>query len=1000
MKISAINFSIGYGSQIKKEQKQKTVQENVTNPMDLRSQFNDHLISFGARVDKGMNRFFYVNKDRMPERVRNLVEPMKNRELITPLDAQYYAYKNLEEAETVEDIKSAYPDERLFDNLKDVSQSKAKTGIIHTLNEMAELYPEGVLQTKDNMTVYLVKKIFLETKTIDEINKDLEEDLNEDFKVYYKGKNPDSPYIRTSTLNALGIKSPDSEYMQSLRYTRDGYSDLMGVKIKKGLNEFIASLTPEQRTARAVRSTREFENWWSMFTRDEKIEMIAKKEAEVEMLCAFKKDKRAEEKRLKEAGINIDSNNNNESPGQKAHTKVGSKELSRDELFKMWAGLNLKKFKESLSQAELDTFYLRLMANQFTRWKEMSAEERTDYISKMKAGAEPVRYSMIDAWNNSPEIIKALYLHLKENQVYKPADLLYSTEEFSQFQSKVMTEFWSNNPDFAQQLGDRINTSREKVEWAIKQGTFEALKQDINRNKNIRKKELEAYKKSLETPVEPKVMPQELDYKEEFRQAYNNNYLFSSIKKAIPKNYFDDVYGRGLDTLPERIVRLWSRHLSGDPSLTMDEILEARDFLASMDNSDKTITKCNNAFIAAMADSIYSATKNPVAYVLDPLKLKNVLYLLERGENPVVITLSDGSKRVFNVDSKHKRIDSARINHLYESYKRDLSPDELNDIVRYNFGFKVSGETEMERCIKGDALRIALLDYIRSYGRAINIIFSEKSAYPAEVKSAFAFKFFSEMPDSLKSNGVYSWYENDKCFVFDDTLRRTQAMFGDRFRFLPKDFVNSYFNELGSFLKLNSEDLGDVKMSISKIGRKRTNASETASVAVVPKSIIKNPYIKYQMLAMEQAMADVIFEAGNKNNDVYKICFEQLCDKLEIFSLVKKYPMNTSVPSPTVDLGKTELLLNKRINFTSIQHKYKAYMEQIDEWIDETEDLANPDYKELLYILNPEEGNGVKDFNTAERIATYFPDLSELDFSLGSDMPDFSIKFDQKNPKE
>ena len=56
-------------------------------------------------------------------------------------------------------------------------------------------------------------------------------------------------------------------------------------------------------------------------------------------------------------------------------------------------------------------------------------------------------------------------------------------------------------------------------------------------------------------------------------------------------------------------------------------------------------------------------------------------------------------------------------------------------------------------------------------------------------------------------------------------------------------------------------------------------------------------------------------------------------------------------------------------------------MKEIDEWIEETEELSHPDYQELLYILNPEEGNTTRDLNVAERMACYFPDLSELDFT-------------------
>ena len=57
---------------------------------------------------------------------------------------------------------------------------------------MLDLYGIGALRDNEDLTVYLVKKIFLESKTIDEINQDLENDLQEDFKVDFKSSNPDS----------------------------------------------------------------------------------------------------------------------------------------------------------------------------------------------------------------------------------------------------------------------------------------------------------------------------------------------------------------------------------------------------------------------------------------------------------------------------------------------------------------------------------------------------------------------------------------------------------------------------------------------------------------------------------------------------------------------------------------------------------------------------------------------------------------------------------------
>ena len=61
----------------KKQNKQQNTSPETQSPdsnFELRSQFNDHLISFGARVDKGLDRFYLTNKDRMPHPVRRYIE--------------------------------------------------------------------------------------------------------------------------------------------------------------------------------------------------------------------------------------------------------------------------------------------------------------------------------------------------------------------------------------------------------------------------------------------------------------------------------------------------------------------------------------------------------------------------------------------------------------------------------------------------------------------------------------------------------------------------------------------------------------------------------------------------------------------------------------------------------------------------------------------------------------------------------------------------------------
>ena len=203
---------------------EKENQQTVDYKVGLASKFNDHLVTFKGRVDKGLARFFEANKDVMPYTVRLYVQSLEDKSRLTPLEAQRRAFNKLETAETLADIKRDFPDEVLFENLINPKDSKARRGIINCINENQELLAlseQGVLKNNENFTIYLLKKVFLEAKTIDEINQDLENDLNEDLKADFKFKNNDSKYIYGSTLKALGIQLPNFEYQQSLRFTRD-----------------------------------------------------------------------------------------------------------------------------------------------------------------------------------------------------------------------------------------------------------------------------------------------------------------------------------------------------------------------------------------------------------------------------------------------------------------------------------------------------------------------------------------------------------------------------------------------------------------------------------------------------------------------------------------------------------------------------------------------------------------------------------------------------------
>ncbi len=250
----------------------------------------NYYLSFEGRVDKGLKRFYDCNKEVMPSTVKNYIETLSENEKETtqPIDAQKNAFEYLEICETPEDIKSLYPDEELFTDIKSMNETKAKRGLLYEIKLMEDdIKSDGeyIVKGEKDLTVYLLKKIFLESKTIGEINEDLDNDLNPVFKKDEKN------YITSSTLNALGIKLPRIEYINSLRYTRKGYSDLVGEKLSQNwenlteqekkdridsLQKARGKMSSEKKSELREKQSQLMKNRWQNMSAEEKVEYINK----------------------------------------------------------------------------------------------------------------------------------------------------------------------------------------------------------------------------------------------------------------------------------------------------------------------------------------------------------------------------------------------------------------------------------------------------------------------------------------------------------------------------------------------------------------------------------------------------------------------------------------------------------------------------------------------------------------------------------------------------
>ena len=72
-----------------------------------------------------------------------------------------------------------------------------------------------------------------------------------------------------------------------------------------------------------------------------------------------------------------------------------------------------------------------------------------------------------------------------------------------------------------------------------------------------------------------------------------------------------------------------------------------------------------------------------------------------------------------------------------------------------------------------------------------------------------------------------------------------------------------------------------------------------------------------------------------------------------------------------VDSEQFKFAPKKKPNLAQIRRHYNEYLSEIKDWVNENNITQDSDFEELIYILNPEEGNMNRDINVNKRIASY-----------------------------
>ena len=884
-RISSLNFFASQNS-IKHTNNQNTKnldssKNSTTNPLDYH--FNDYLLSFEARVDKGLPRFYEENKDRMPHTVKAYIDTLPNKRGLSPLQAQYNAYKSIAYAKTADDIKQAYPDEELFSELKTSSDNKAKRGILYDIKLMSDDLKkdgESVLPNDEDLSVYIVKKIFLEAKSLSEINEDLDKDLNPIFK------KEDKNYINYSTLETLGIKLPNPEYLTSLRFTKDGYSDEIGSKISEAQQKYYDSLTPEERAQRAKKSLSNIENWWNSLSDNDKKELLLSQDRELELLKKFQNRKKTptneqtKQKKDSASQQTVQPQIPSHQPKEKIRTS-----LSDDPMFLEWAEKNLKLYYENLSDDEKAQISEKRAQSMIDRWDSMDEAQKADYIEKMQTGSEKQRYAMINAWNNCNDIRNHMSEFMRERNIHNPGNFIYRSQEYTEAQRNLMIAFWRTYPEDAQKLGEEIKNSWAEINNAVENDSFEDLKESIVVTQTRIKKDLKKHRQTIE--MNPAL--------NNFAKIYRGAYPY------LPEEYLQAYFNLASKTLDEKDLLIWGKILNGKtPAETERTTLAAK--MKSID--DSVIFTEKRAMEQSLAEILYEATDEPEMFSLmfNDLNLTAAtsenMDFSKRKSWSFTLTSEDQSKKIVTL---RRKPDFSKIDRLYRKYNKKLSDRDIDSIIKTNF---IIGEEDLQK------MEQPLREFLANYGQAAMFIFGQNGT--EETKTAAYKKFQNLMPQELTEDGIDSQVLNN---TFENTV---YEQYSSEYYFIPEEFRKFYINRM-----TENKTSPECKALLKSLHAPKDNAIPPEEPRKFSTEFIR------KRLAMEQALAESVYEQTD-NPLAFALTYEQLAYLTKTLLQIppSQFPQMFSLKYDEYDKNETIMLVKAPIDTCDLTSKYNKYKKE------------------------------------------------------------------------
>ena len=672
LKITQIDYRPYINS---KKQNDNIQQETITNPV-IQNGYKDFNINFRGRTPEN----FYAqefNVKNMPETMKTyLNEDYETRKHLPPEQVMNQSFKYLDVIDNFSDVKSTYPNETLFENLHEANL-KGRTGVLSDIKIAKEMSDTPLLKDgSDDFGMYLLKKIFLEGKTIKEINKDFYE---KDLAPEYKGAVTQP--ITYGTTSAYGIKYPKTDFWNSFIATRDEYKKFIVDLPKQNKNDLKKELAAKFDTSRNTTQTTSVRNG------AEKTEKTPRRK------YSIKKYQRDQIKKdIKDAKADV----------EKVKKSI-RKHFSQDDPEASF----IVKYLSPIMTIAADRVHL--------------SEEEKDFAEMLKSKGKKVENLFAQFWKAKPELLDNYSTMITDTidlfeETYEEGGTIPINNEYQVITDKVKNQKPIDfvSPRFLELL-DHVQTivpnrmakyakhDELQKEWEdhfkTKYGEVqqEAITpQETSKTNMIDKLKTEAENNNC------KVYTLHGSNGEDFQIVANLNETFGdyirSLNRGMPSSYVNTMINKALKNplltedakLSFSVLRLLDK-LNDDRILGKTE----RDCIMNMIRSDMQ----EETFAASMAMAdVYSEFSEHPERIYRNLLEKN--QTVDTQELLQMILLHGGKQEV-----------NAELNRLYSLYRKPLSNAEKlkisNIIVDYlrNFDVKFAESTSSVLCLEQDFIK-------------------------------------------------------------------------------------------------------------------------------------------------------------------------------------------------------------------------------------------------------------------------------------------------------